>query len=48
MEEEDEPTCDCFLKDAKTCATVLGLDVPICPCPCHETETNNESLPSES
>jgi hypothetical protein len=47
-DQEEELTCDCFLKSAKTCATVLGLDVETCPCPCHERETIDESLPSQS
>lgn len=47
-DEEDEPTCDCFLKNAADCAVVLGLDVAPCPCECHdEFKETNGSLPSE-
>jgi hypothetical protein len=48
-DEEDEDGCDCFLKDAATCAQVLELDVAVCPCECHDKyKEGNGSLPSES
>jgi len=30
--------CDCFLIDAKTCATVMGLDEETCLCKCHKEQ----------